>query len=123
MENLPKNTTPMKPVHLAILLAILVLGVVNLLAGLGIIGGNSGGNDGGGWEYRVVTPVEMDSFGFKVIAEEEGIKPDAENKMEIPREKATSEAMLSKALGSLAKEGFEPVSVSLNGLYIFRRAK
>jgi hypothetical protein len=114
MDNIPKNSDSMKPAHLAILLGILIIGIVNLLATLGIIGVGS-------WEYRVVTPAEMDSMGFKAIAAEEGIKPDEENKMQLPGEKAKSDNMLRMSLGELAKDGWEPVSVSLNGLYIFRR--
>ena len=110
----------MKPAPLALLVIILILGVVNLLASFGVIGGGGGGG-GGSYEYRVVTPQEMDSLGFKAIAEEEGIEPDEENKMQLPGDKARSDALLQKSLTILAKDGWEPVSVSLNGLYIFRR--
>lgn len=108
----------MKPASTALLVVILILGVVNLLASFGVIGGGGGG---GSYEYRVVTPQEMDSLGFKAIAEEEGIEPDDENKMQLPGDKARSDALLQKSLTILANDGWEPVSVSLNGLYIFRR--
>ena len=120
MENLPKNSSgTMKPAPLALLVIILILGIVNLLASFGVIGGGGGGS--GSYEYRVVTPQEMDSLGFKAIAEEEGIEPDGENKMQLPGDKARSDALLQKSLTILANDGWEPVSVSLNGLYIFRR--
>lgn len=121
MENIPKNTSgSMKPAHLAILVIILVLGLVNLLASLGVIGGGDSDHSGS-WEYRVVSPQEMDSIGFRAIAEEEGIEPDEENKMQLPGEKARSDILLQKTLSKLAAEGWEPVSVSLNNFYIFRR--
>lgn len=111
----------MKPAPLALLVVILILGIVNLLASFGVIGGGGSGGSGGDYEYRVITPQEMDSIGFRAVAEEEGIEPNEENQMQLPGEKARPDALLQRTLGTLAEEGWEPVSVSLNGLYIFRR--
>ncbi len=113
----------MKPAHLAILLAVLVLGIANLLAALGVIGGGGSDSSGGGdWEYRIVTPQEMDSVGFKAVAAEVGVEPDEEGKMKLPPEKLQKDVLLKTTLAELAKENWELSSVSLNGLYIFRRA-
>ena len=122
MENLPKNSTSMKPAHLAILLVILVLGIVNLLAGLGVIGGSASSGASGGVEYRVVTPVEMDSIGFKAVAATEGVEPDEEGKMNLPGAKVVKNALLKTTLDELKKEGWVLTGITPDSLYVFKKS-
>ncbi len=113
----------MKPAHLAILLVILVLGIVNLLAGLGVIGGSGAGSGGGSSvEYRVITPVEMDSIGFKAVASAEGVEPDEEGKMNLPGAKVVKHALLQTTLDELKKEGWVLTSITPDSLYVFKKS-
>jgi hypothetical protein len=123
MENVPKNSKIMKPAHLVILLVILILGVVNLLAGFGVIGGGSSNSasTGGNWEYRVVTPQEMDTIGFKTVATELGVKEDEEGKMQLPGARVVKNALLQTTLAELKKEGWDIVAITPDSLYIFRK--
>jgi hypothetical protein len=123
MENVPKNSKNMKPIHLVILLVILVLGIANLLAGLGVIGGGASkaAPAGGKWEYRVVTPQEMDAIGFKAVATELNIKEDEEGKMQLPGARVVKNALLQTTLDELKKEGWDAVSITPDSLYIFRK--
>lgn len=123
MDNLPKKSDSMKPAHLAILIVILVLGVANLLVGLGVIGGNtsSGATAGGDYTYRVITPVEMDSIGFKAVAEQEGVKPDEEGKMNLPGAKVVKNALLQTTLDELKKEGWQLTGVTPDSIYVFHK--
>ena len=123
MENVPKNSKNMKPIHLVILLVILVLGIANLLAGLGVIGGGASkaAIAGGKWEYRVVTPQEMDAIGFKAVATELNIKEDEEGKMQLPGARVVKNALLQTTLDELKKEGWDAVSITPDSLYIFRK--
>lgn len=123
MENVPKNSKNMKPIHLVILLVILVLGIANLLAGLGVIGGGASkaATAGGKWEYRVVTPQEMDAIGFKAVATELNIKEDEEGKMQLPGARVVKNALLQTTLDELKKEGWDAVSITPDSLYIFRK--
>lgn len=120
MENLPKNSQSMKPAHLAILLVTLVLVVVNLLAALGVIGGGSSGSSGG-VEYRVLTPTEMDSIGFKAVASAEGVEPDEEGKMNLPGAKVVKNALLKTTLDELKKEGWVLTGITPDSLYVFKK--
>lgn len=104
----------MKPAHLAILLVTLVLVVVNLLAALGVIGG-------GGVEYRVLTPTEMDSIGFKAVASAEGVEPDEEGKMNLPGAKVVKNALLKTTLDELKKEGWVLTGITPDSLYVFKK--
>lgn len=123
MENVPKNSKNMKPIHLVILLVILVLGIANLLAGLGVIGGGASkaATAGGKWEYRVVTPQEMDAIGFKAVDTELNIKEDEEGKMQLPGARVVKNALLQTTLDELKKEGWDAVSITPDSLYIFRK--
>lgn len=122
MENLPKNTDSMKPAHLAILIVILVLGIANLLAGLGVIGGSpTPETTEVTFSYRVITPVEMDSIGFKAVAEQEGVEPDEEGKMNLPGPKVVKNALLQTTLDELKKEGWQLTGVTPDSLYVFRK--
>ncbi|MCB1232113.1 MAG: hypothetical protein KDN19_17735 [Verrucomicrobiae bacterium] len=111
----------MKPAHLAILLIILVLGIVNLLAAFGVFAGGSSSKTAGGPEYRVITPVEMDSIGFKAVAEEVGAKPDEEGKMNLPGEKVVKHALLKTTLDHLKNDGWVLTGITPDSLYIFKK--
>lgn len=121
MENLPKNTKNMKALPLSLLLVLIVLAVANLLAGLGVIGGGGSSPSGGSWDYRVITPQEMDSIGFKAVAAELGIKEDAEGKMQLPGARVVKNALLQTTIGELKKEGWQLVAITPDSLYVFRK--
>ena len=116
----------MKPAQLVLLLVILVLGIVNLLASFGVIGGSSAPKAsaaaaGGNFEYRVVTPQEMDTIGFKAVATELGIKEDEEGKMQLPGARVVKNALLQTTFNELKKERWELVSITADSLYVFRK--
>ena len=108
-----------KPVNLLLLVLILVVGIVNLLASCGLFGGGSGG--GGNHQYRVVTWQQMDSEGFKVVAEEIGAKPDEAGKMQLPKEKVVKSELLPRSLKMIEDEGWEFIAVTADNHYIFRK--
>lgn len=129
MENLPKNTNSMKPIHLAILAAILVLGIVNVLSSFGVIGGG-GSKASGTWEYLVLDPASMDNVGFGSIAKEDGKQADPEGKITLKGEdlakdpRAYKVNLLPRTLAEVQKEGgWELVGVTGDDHYIFRRPK
>lgn len=105
----------MKPVHLALLALILILGIVNVLASLGLIGGNKGGS-GGGWEYRVLSAAEMDLVGFRAVAEDVGLQADEQGKIplkDFPPEKVVTQAMMARTISEVeANGGWEFVAIT-----------
>lgn len=123
MENLPKSSQHMKPLPIILLVLVLVVGIVNLLSGFGILGGGSSqaAASGAPWEYRVITPQEMDTIGFKAVAAELGIKEDEEGKMQLPQARVVKNALLQTTITELAKEGWEMISITPDSLYIFRK--
>ena len=95
----------MKPIHLALLALILILGIVNVLASLGVIGGNSGA---GSWEYRILSAAEMDLVGFRAVAEDEGLTADEEGKIplkDFPPEKVVTQAMMARTIIEVENNG------------------
>lgn len=109
----------MKNTLLILVIAILAVTVINLLAGLGIIGG--AGDAGGDYTYRVVNGQEMDSVGFSAVAKELGIEPDEEGKMDLPGEQLLKPALLPRTIQEIEKDGWEFVSVTSDNHYIFRK--
>lgn len=102
----------MKPVHLALLALILILGIVNVLASLGIIGGEK---SGGGWEYKILSAAEMDVVGFRAVADDEGLQADEEGKIplkDFPPEKVVTQAMMARTISEVEEQGWEFVAVT-----------
>lgn len=119
----------MKHATLALLVAILLTGIANLLAALGIIGevqsrsGGDGGNFGHTWEYRVLNADQMDAIGFNAVAKEAGVEPDEEGRLQLPAEKVVKTALLPRTIQEVEAEGWEFVSVTSDHHYVFRRPK
>ena len=128
----------MKFANLALLLVVLLATVANLLLSLGFINSPS--------EYRAIGSTQMDKFGFKKLAENNGIVihndgeqpatvPDDgirvsftdENQkvvIDYPKEMANDLAktnMLPFTINMLEKEGWSFVSVTSDDHYIFRK--
>ena len=109
----------MKNTLLILSIVILAVTVVNLLAGLGVIGG--GGSGGGDFTYRVVNAQEMDSVGFSAVAKDVGVEPDEEGKMDLPGEQLLKPVLLPRTIQEIEKDGWEFVSVTSDNHYIFRK--
>ena len=120
----------MKSTVIALLIATLVLGLVNLGANLGLYGGAgeaSGGSSDGSGEYLVLNPAQMDNYGFASIAKEDGLEPDENGEVKLPREKiatdprALRQNMTKRTLKELEAEGWKFVAVTSDFNYIFRK--
>ncbi len=61
----------MKTTILALLAAILLIAIANLLAALGLFG-SAGGTKGAGHEYKALNAIQMDRIGFLLVAKEQG---------------------------------------------------
>jgi len=116
----------MKNASLLLLIAILVVVVVNLLAGLGLLGGSSGESTAG-WEYKVLSPGQMDDIGFRAVAAEEGIEVSEAGEIKFPKEmvdKISKVNLLPRTLLEVEKDGgWVFVAVTGDSHYIFRRSK
>ena len=118
----------MKNTILALLIAILVVALVNLLVSFGILGGGANSSGAGGsYEYQVLSGEMMDNVGFRAIAEEEGIEVSEEGQINFPKElgpKLVKPNLLPRTIQEVEKDGgWEYVSVTSDFHYIFRRAK
>ena len=116
----------MKNTVIALLVAILLVSVVNLLASLGLLGG-AGGNTSGSHEYQVLNAQQMDAIGFRAIAEEEGLDVSEEGEINFPKEmvdKIAKVNMLPRTIHEVEKDGGWSLSgITADNHYIFRRAK
>lgn len=116
----------MKNTVIALLVAILLVAIVNLLASLGLLGGVAGGSSDS-HEYQVLNAQQMDSIGFRAIAEEEGIEVSEEGEINFPKEMVDKIAkinMLPRTLLEVEKDGgWSLWGVTADNHYIFRRAK
>jgi hypothetical protein len=104
----------MKPIHLALLALILILGIVNVLASLGIIGGG-GKKSSGAWEYKILSAAEMDIVGFRAVAEDAGLTADEEGRIplkDFPPEKVVTQAMMARTISEVETQGWEFVAVT-----------
>ncbi|MCG8601057.1 MAG: hypothetical protein MI807_13020 [Verrucomicrobiales bacterium] len=116
----------MKNTVIALLVTILLVAVVNLLASLGLLGvaGNTGS---GSFEYKVLNAQQMDTIGFRAIAEEEGIEVSEEGEINFPKEMVDKIAkinMLPRTIQEVEKDGGWNLSgITADNHYIFRRAK
>lgn len=117
----------MKNTIIALLVTILLVAVVNLLANLGIIGGASSAGGGDSYDYKVLGAQQMDSIGFKAVAEEEGIEVTEDGEINFPKEmvdKIAKVNMLPRTIIEVEKDGdWTFVSVTADNHYIFRKAK
>ncbi|MEM9283655.1 MAG: hypothetical protein AAGA96_17675 [Verrucomicrobiota bacterium] len=117
----------MKNTVLTLLSTILLIGVINLLANLGLFGGSGAGSTSTSYEYKSMSSQQMDSLGFREIAEEEGIPISEEGEINFPQEmvgKIAKINMLPRTIELIEKDGgWEFVDVTSDNFYIFRRAK
>jgi len=118
----------MKSGPLLLLAAVLVVAVLNLLASLGVVGAGSstGETASGSWDYKVMSALEMDQIGYKAVADDEGIEPDEEGKMNLPREKVVIQAIMPRTLEEIQKDGWELLTIEGTqggNFFIFRRPK
>ncbi|MCF6312331.1 MAG: hypothetical protein L3J39_07750 [Verrucomicrobiales bacterium] len=114
----------MKSGSLLLLAAVLVVVVLNLLATLGVFGGGDSSSDAALWEYKVMSPAEMDAVGYKAVAADEGIEADEDGKMTLPREKVVIQSIMPRTLVEVQKEGWELLTVQATqggNFFIFRR--
>ena len=115
----------MKSTVISLLVAILVIGLANLAAALGIF--SSGAPD---YEYMVQNAAQMDNRGFRSIALEDGKEPDEEGLIRLSREdiqkdeRAWRVNLIPRTVMEVEKEGgWTLVSVTRDFDYIFRRKK
>ncbi|MFK5924017.1 MAG: hypothetical protein QM496_17715 [Verrucomicrobiota bacterium] len=116
----------MKSGPMLLLAAVLVVAVLNLLASLGVLGGggSSSAASSASWDYKVMSAQEMDEIGYKAVAADEGIEPDEEGKMTLPREKVVIQAIMPRTLEEVQKDGWKLLAVEGTqggNFFIFRR--
>ena len=115
----------MKNTVLALLSLILVVAIVNLLIGLGVIGGTGGGGGGSGYEYQVLNAQQMDAIGFRSVADEEGIEESEDGQINFPKEmveKIAKVNLLARTIKEVEKDGgWAFAGVTADNHYIFRR--
>ncbi len=113
----------MKNTIIALLVAILLVSIVNLLAGLGLLGGSDGAS--GNYEYKALNSQQMDAIGFRAIAEEEGLEISEEGEINFPQEmvdKIAKTNMLPRTITEVEKDGgWSLVGVTADNHYLFRR--
>ncbi|MDA7922776.1 hypothetical protein N9B73_13595 [Verrucomicrobiales bacterium] len=117
----------MKNTVIALLVAILVVAVVNLLSSLGVIGGGAAAASGANYEYKALNAQQMDAMGFRAVAEEEGIDVSEDGEINFPKEmveKIAKVNMLPRTIIEVEKDGgWSFVTVTGDNHYLFRRAK
>lgn len=118
----------MKNTVIALLVLILLIAIVNLVATFGVFdGGGNAAADGEAYEYKVMNAQQMDSIGFKAVAEEEGIEVSEEGEINFPKEmvdKIAKVNMLPRTIQEVEKDGgWTFVSVTNDNHYVFRKAK
>lgn len=117
----------MKNTVIALLVLILVVAVVNLLAGFGLFGSSSGSGGGGSFEYKALNAQQMDAIGFRAIADEEGLDVGENGEINFPKEmvdKIAKVNMLPRTITEVEKDGgWTLVGVTADNHYIFRRGK
>ncbi len=117
----------MKNTVIALLIAILVVAVVNLLSSLGLVGGGGAAASGANYEYKALNAQQMDALGFRAVAKEEGIDVSEEGEINFPKEmvdKIAKVNMLPRTILEVEKDGgWSFVAVTGDNFYLFRRAK
>ncbi len=85
---------------------------------------SSSGAASADWEYRLMTPAQMDKIGIEVVAAEEGIAKGEDGNYQFPsdvvKEKLNKPNVLGIALSELKEDGFELISVTSDHVYIFK---
>lgn len=107
----------MKVTTLLLLVLVLIVGVANLLFGLGMI-------STGPAEYRAVPAVQMDEIGFRKLADANGIDVGEDGKIKFPnemRDKLIKFNMLPYTISEIEKEGWTFVSVTSDDYYLFKK--
>ncbi len=116
----------MRNTILGLLVTILILTIINLLAGFGIVGGKSA-SSGSGDEYKVLNSAMMDNIGFRAVAASEGIEVPEDGKIVFPKEmqeKIFKVNLLPATIMEVEKDGgWEFTGVTTDNHYLFRRAK
>jgi len=115
----------MKSTILTLLGITLILCLLNLLAVFGLFGPGLGGAPA--YEYKALTGQQMDSIGFRAIAEEEGLEISEEGEINFPKEvagKLLKQNLVPREIMEVERDGdWEFVSVTGDSIYIFRRPK
>lgn len=114
----------MKNTFLALLGITLIITLLNLLASLGLLGTGGGSVE---YEYKALNGAQMDSIGFRSIAEEEGIEISEEGEIQFPNEMADQllkPNLLPREIMEVESDGgWEFVAVTADSVYIFRRPR
>jgi hypothetical protein len=120
----------MKNTILTLIALTLIVSFISLLATLGLFGGGQGGSPSGGnvvYEYKALNGAQMDSIGFRAIAEEEGVPISEDGEISFPKEmaeKLIKTNLLPREISEVESDGgWEFVAVTADSVYIFRRAK
>ncbi len=118
----------MKNTILTLLALILIVSFVSLLSTLGLLGvGGGGGGDSVEYEYKALNGAQMDSIGFRSVAEEEGIPISEDGEISFPKEmaeKLVKANLLPREIKEVEEDGgWEFVAVTADSVYLFRRAK
>ena len=115
----------MKSTVISLLIVAVLVGIVNLLATLGVIGGGGGASAGG--DYIVLSPAKMDELGFASIAKEDGLKGDENGAVTLKREdiikdpRAYRPNMVPRSIEEVEKQGYTFIAVTSDNHYIFRK--
>ena len=117
----------MKNTVIALLVAIFLVTIVNLLVSLGLVGSAGGGSADAGHEYQVLNALQMDNIGFRAIAAEEGIAVTEEGEINFPKEmveKIAKVNLLPRTILEVEKDGgWSFVAATGDDHYVFKRAK
>ncbi len=110
----------MKNTILLLLVAILIVGLLNLLVGFGLFGSATPS-----YKYQVLNAAMMDNVGFTAVAEEQGIEIGEDGKINFPKEladKIVKTSLLPRTISEVETDGsWEFVAVTNDNHYIFRK--
>ncbi len=102
------------------LAAILLVVILNLVSSLGVFSGS-------GYEYKSLDSQQMDSLGFRAIAEEEGIPMSEDGEITFPKElvnKISKTNLLPRTIQEVEKDGgWEFVGVTSDSYFLFRKRR
>ena len=101
-----------------LLVAVLIVGLLNLLQGFGVFGGGAGGAADKGYTYEVYSVDEV-GLMIKYLIDEDFKK---EGKTEYPAAILENPRItLPRLMNYMSSEGWELVEIKANGLHLFRR--
>lgn len=102
-----------------LLVAVLIVGLLNLLQGFGVFGGGNSGDAAKGYTYEVYTVDEV-GLMIKYLIDEDFKK---EGKTEYPASILENPRItLPRLMNYMSSEGWELAEIKANGLHFFRRA-